>query len=183
MPVIAQIISIAAMLFNILSFQQKKGKGIIAMQLFGGLLFSISFFMLGAYSGGTLNAVAVVRAVLFLKKDVFKTDKLFWMPIFVVVYLLAYLATFTVFQKEPTAINLIIESLPVIGMTASTVAFRLGAGKLIRRYSLISSCVWLIYNITSLSIGAICCEAFSIVSIFVGMYRFDREKKQEETHG
>ena len=41
--------------------------------------------------------------------------------------------------------------------------------------------VWLIYNIVSLSIGAICCEAFSIVSIFVGMYRFDR-KKQEAVH-
>ena len=183
MSITAQIISIAAMLFNILSFQQKKGRGIIAMQLFGGLLFSISFFMLGAYSGGILNAVAVVRAVLFLKKDVFKTDRRFWVPIFIVVYLLAYLATFTVFQKEPTAINLVIECLPVIGMTASTVAFRMGEGKLIRPYSLISSVVWLIYNITSLSIGAICCEAFSIVSIFVGMYRFDREKKQEDNHG
>ena len=33
------------------------------------LLFAINFFMLGAYSGGLLNAVAVIRAILFLKKD------------------------------------------------------------------------------------------------------------------
>ena len=149
----------------------------------GGLLFAINFFMLGAYSGGLLNAVAVIRAILFLKKDMFKTDKLFWLPIFVAVYLMAFVATFTVFQKEFTTVNALLEILPVIGMTASTVAFRLGEGKLIRRYSLISSVAWLIYNIAALSVGAICCEAFSIVSIFVGMYRFDREKKQEEIHG
>ena len=182
MEIIAQVIGIVAMLINILSFQQKKGNGIIAMQLFGGLLFAINFFMLGAYSGGLLNAVAVIRAILFLKKDKFKTDHLFWLPIFVAVYLMAFVATFTIFHKEFTFLNALLEILPVIGMTASTVAFRLGEGKLIRRYSLISSVVWLIYNIVSLSIGAICCEAFSIVSIFVGMYRFDREKKQEAIH-
>lgn len=176
---IAQVISIAAMIFNILSFQNKKASGVIAFQLCGGALFAVSFIMLGAYSGGILNAVAVIRAILFLKKDTFKTDKLFWLPIFTAVYILAYIATFTIFNKEPTVINLIIECLPVIGMVATTVAFRYSDAGIIRRYSLVSSCSWLIYNISSLSIGAICCEAFSIVSIFVGMYRFDRKNAQK----
>lgn len=180
---IAQIISIAAMAFCILSYQQKKAEGVITLQLFGGVLFAISFLMLGAYGGGILNIVAAIRAILFLKKDTFHTDKPFWLPVFFTVYVLAYVATFTVFHKEPTPFHLILECLPVIGMVATTLAFRLGDARIIRRYSLVSSCSWLIYNIAALSIGAICCEAFSIVSIFIGMYRLDRKKPEnKEVH-
>lgn len=177
----AQIISIVAMLINILSFQNKKANGVIAFQLCGGALFAVSFIMMGAYSGGILNAVAVIRAILFLNREKFKMEKPIWLAVFGVVYVLSYMATFTVFHKEPTVVNLIIEFLPVVGMMVSTLAFRHSDAGMIRRYSLGSSCSWLIYNIASLSIGAICCEAVSIVSIFVGMYRFDRKSNKQNT--
>ena len=64
--IIAQIIGIFAMLFNILSYQCKRQKAVIAMQLFGGLLFAVNFLMLGALVGGILNIIAVLRAILFL---------------------------------------------------------------------------------------------------------------------
>jgi len=176
---LAQGIGIVAMIFNILSYQRKSAKGVIAFQLFGGAFFAVSFMMLGAYSGGILNIVAAIRAILFLKKDKFKTDRLFWLPIFFGVYLLSYAATFLLFHKEPTPFNFFIECLPVIGMVATTLAFRYQDAKIIRRFSLISSCSWLVYNIVALSIGAICCEALSIVSIFIGMLRFDIGKKNQ----
>ena len=182
MDMIAQVISIAAMTINILSYQQKKGKGILIMIMCGSALFSVSFFMMGAYIGGILNAVAAIRSILFLKKDVLKTDRLFWLPIFFAVYVLAYVATFTVFHKEPSTINFIIEALPVIGMVAHTLAFRIENAAHIRRFSLVSSVAWLIYNFTAGSIGAICCEIFSMISIFIAMYRYDR-KKQEVSRG
>lgn len=177
---VAQIISIVAMAFNILSFQSKKAKGVIAFQLCGGALFAVSFLMMGAYSGGLLNAIAVIRAILFLNREKFKMEKPVWLVVFGVVCVLSYAATFTVFHKEPTAINLIVEFLPVVGMMISTLAFRHTNAGIIRRYSLGSSCSWLIYNIVSMSIGAICCEAFSIVSILVGMYRLDRKNAQQK---
>ena len=43
----------------------------------------------------------------------------------------------------------------------------------------VSSPAWLIYNIISLSIGAICCEVFSLISILVGLLRLDREKNEK----
>ena len=162
------------MAFNILSYQQKSAKGVIAMQFFGGSLFAVSFLMLGAYSGGLLNVIAAIRAVLFFYKDKFKTDRVGWLIFFCITYLMAYAATFVVFHKEPTALNFLIECLPVIGMVATNLAFRYKEAKIIRRFGLISSCVWLIYNIFAHSIGAICCEALSIGSIFIGMLRLDR---------
>ena len=64
--IIAQIFGIFAMAFNIGSYQGKKQGTVIALQLVGGCLFAVNFLLLGAWVGGILNIIAVVRAVLFL---------------------------------------------------------------------------------------------------------------------
>lgn len=179
METVAQIISIIAMIFNILSYQQKSRKGIIAVQFVGGTLFAVSFLMLGAYSGGLLNVVGAVRAILFYNRDKFKMDKPVWLIIFFAIYLACYAMTFAVFGTEPTPFNFAIEILPVIGLVATTFAYRHTEAKVLRRYSLISSVSWLIYNIVAMSIGAICCEIMSMISIFIGMLRFDLKKKEK----
>ena len=177
MELIAQIIGIAAMGFNILSYQQKTRSRVIAFQLFGGFLFCINFFLLGAISGSLLNAVAVIRAIVFLNKEKLRADRPLWLAGFVAVYLLCYGLTFTVFGTEATTRNLILEALPVIGMTATTISFRLTDAKSIRRYGLISSPSWLIYNVANFAIGAIICEVLSLGSIILGIIRLDLKKK------
>ena len=173
---IAQIVGIFAMTFNILSYQQKTQKGAIAFQLGGSTLFAINYLMLGAVVGGILNAVGIVRALVFLNREKLKATHPAWLAGFITVYLLSYGLTFTVFGKEPTLFNLIIEFLPVVGMTATTISFRLSDAKSIRRFGLISSPSWLVYNIVSFSVGAIICEVLSLGSIFIGMFRHDRKK-------
>ena len=173
---IAQIVGIFAMTFNILSYQQKTQKGAIAFQLGGSTLFAINYLMLGAVVGGILNAVGIIRALVFLNREKLKATHPAWLAGFITVYLLSYGLTFTVFGKEPTLFNLIIEFLPVVGMTATTISFRLSDAKSIRRFGLISSPSWLVYNIVSFSVGAIICEVLSLGSIFIGMFRHDRKK-------
>lgn len=176
LEIVAQVIGIFAMTCNILSYQQKTQKGVLCFQLMGGALFCINFFMLGAIIGGLLNAIAFVRAILFIFKDKLHTDNNYWFVGFIVVFIVCYVLTFTVFQKEPTPINFIIELLPVIGMVALTVGFRMKEAKHVRLCGLVSSPAWLIYNIIAFSIGAIVCEAISIVSIIVGLIRLDKKK-------
>lgn len=174
---IAQIVGLFAMAFNIFSYQQRTQKRAIAFQLGGSILFAINYLMLGAVVGGILNAVGIVRALVFLNKEKLNATKPAWLIGFTTVYLLSYLLTFTVFGKEATVFNLIVEFLPVIGMTATTISFRLSDAKAIRRFGLISSPSWLVYNIVSFSVGAIICEVLSLCSIFIGMFRLDRSKK------
>lgn len=176
MELTAQIVGLAAMSFNILSYQQKTRSQVIAFQLFGGLLFCINFFLLGAISGSLLNAVAVIRAIVFLNKEKLRADHPVWLAGFTAVYLICYGLTFTVFGTEASLRNLVLEALPVIGMTATTISFRLTDAKAIRRYGLISSPSWLIYNISSFSIGAIICEVLSLGSIILGIIRLDRKQ-------
>lgn len=173
--IIAQIIGIAAMIFNIVSYQGKKQSTVIALQLIGGTLFAVNFLMIGATVGGLLNIIAAIRAVIFLFKDKLKADRLPWLIGFIAVYIGVYVLNFTVFGKEPTAFNLIIEVLPVIGMTALNIGFRLKNASDVRKCALISSPAWLIYNITNFAIGAIICEVLSIASVFIGMLRHDRK--------
>lgn len=176
MELVAQIIGIFAMIFNIWSYQQKSQKYIIALQLVGSALFTVHFFMLNAYMGALLNAVGIVRAIVFLHKDKLKSDHILWLLFFILVYVLSYIFTFTVLGKELTALNALVEVLPVIGMTATTFAFRSKTAKTTRLLGLVSSPSWLIYNVVSLSIGAICCEVFSLISIIIGFFRFDRQQ-------
>lgn len=174
---IAQIIGIIAMGFNILSYQQKTRSRAIGFQFFGTALFAVNFFMLGAVVGGILNIVGTVRSVVFIYREKFHADHPAWLIGFIAAYLASYILTFTLFDKEPTALNLIIEFFPVIGMVALTFSYRLTDAKAIRRFGLISSPSWLIYNIANFSIGAICCEVLSLCSIIIGMIRLDRNSK------
>ena len=169
-----QAISIIAMACNILSYQQKKQSHLIVCQLLGGALFAISYFLLGATVGGLLNVLATVRAILFLFEKKLHTSHPAWLCGFIAFYIAFYVLSFTVFGTEPNLIHFVIEILPIIGMTALSVAFMLGNSRMTRRLGLISSPAWLIYNLASGSWGAIACEVMTLVSIIIGMLRHDQ---------
>ncbi|MBQ8550997.1 MAG: YgjV family protein [Clostridia bacterium] len=175
--IIAQAVGIVAMFFNIISYQSKKQSSVIALQLCGGTLFAVNYLLLGATVGGILNILATVRAIVFLFKDKLKADRLPWLFGFIACFIAIYVLNFTLFGKEPTATNLIVEILPVIGMTALSIGFRLKNASDVRRCGLVSSPSWLIYNIYAGSWGAIICEIMTLSSIFIGMFRHDRGKK------
>ncbi len=175
----AQGIGIVAMLFNILSYQQKSSKGVIVMQLFGGALFAVNFFMLGAVVGGMLNVIAVFRAIVYSNKEKFRAESRTWLYLFISLYIASYILTFTLFGKAFTAASAILELLPVIAMTATTIGFYVNKAKFIRKMGLICCPSWLIYNICNLAVGATICEAVSICSIIIGILRYDIKKKSK----
>ena len=170
--IIAQGIGILGMVMNILSYQAKKQKNIIVIQFFGCLFFAINFFMLEAFTGAILNAIGVIRAVIYINKDKIKFMKLV-NYFFIIIYVLSYFATFLVFKKEITVLNLIIEVLPVIAMIASTIAFAMNSAKSVRRFAFISSPSWLVYNCVNLAVGAIVCEIFTLISVILAVIRLD----------
>ena len=178
MELAAQIISIGGMIFNLISFQQKVYKRALLCQMFSTVFFGISYFMLGATVGGILNIVAMIRSVVFLFKEKTRADNVFWMIFFIVSFILSYPAAFLLFGKEPSVKNLVTEIFPIIAMTLATVSIRIGSTKAIRWLGLFASPLWLTYNICSLSLGATLCEILNLISITVGIIRFDRKDKK-----
>ncbi len=179
----AQVISIIAMCLNILSYQAKNKRLLISMQMVGCTLFGVSYFMLGATMGGLLNVVGLARSVVFLWRERFRADHPLWTAAFVLAYLSSYAATFTLLGKEATPQNFAIELLPVIAATIVTVSYRMKGTRPVRLLGLICSPSWLIYNVFSRSIGGIFCEAISLVSIIVGLIRYDLRRADEPPRG
>jgi hypothetical protein len=178
--IIAQILSICGMTMNVLSFQRKQARGIITFQLFGGAFFCVSYFLLGGISGALLNMAAVIRAIIFINKEKLHAERLPWTIGFACLYLLSYVLSFTVFGTEPNPRNLIVEILPVIAMILVTISFGMKNVSAIRRLTLISSPLWLTYNIFTMSIGGIICEILALCSIIIAMFRFDFRKKKND---
>ena len=178
--IIAQIISIIGMLMGVFSYQQKGKARILTFQLIGAALFVIHFFMIDALSGAILNFVAIVRALIFIYEDKIHGDHPAWTIGLTVTYILSYISVFTVFGKEPTAKDLILEILPVIAMTVTTIAFRYKNDKMLRRVAFISSPLWLIYNGIKGSSGGIIGETLNLTSAIIGTIRLDRKKKENK---
>ena len=178
--IVAQIVGIFGMLASVLSYQQKGKARILTFQLLGSALFVVNFFMLGAFSGAILNLIAIIRALIFIYEDKIRGDHPAWTVGLTVVYILSYVSVFTVFGKEPTPLNLILEVLPVIAMTVTTIAFRSKEDKILRRVAFISSPLWLTYNFIFFSLGGIIGETLNLTSAIIGTLRLDRKKKEEK---
>lgn len=175
---VAQVISIIAMAMNILSYQNKKQKNIFLFQMIGAVFFAVSFFMLGGITGAILNIIGIFRALVFLNKERLRADRPIWLVLFSLAFICSYVLTFTVFGKEASALNLLVELLPVAGMIVTTVSFQKKDARSVRVFGLINAPLWLTYNVINLSVGAICSEVISFISIVIGYVRFDTKKKR-----
>lgn len=180
MEIAAQIFGIIGMIFNLLVFQQKTHRGVTLCQFFAAAAFAANYLMLGAFVGGILNLVGVLRAVVFYFKEHTRANSVFWLVIFILAFASSYPMTFLVFGTKPTVSNLIIEVLPVVAMIIITVSLRLGSAKAVRFLGLFSSPMWLTYNIFSGSIGAIASEILNLISMIIGIIRFDIKRCNNE---
>lgn len=180
MELFAQAVGIVAMSFGILSYLNKNQRGIMIFQLLATTFFSIHFWMLGAVTGCLLNVLGVVRAAVYSQRS-----RRAWAahPAWIYVFSAAafgiYVLTFTVFDKEVSAWILLLELLPVVATAVTSVAYRMAGGAQVRVLSLFSSPLWLIYNACNGSVGGVISDSLSIISIFVGMYKHDRKKKDK----
>lgn len=179
LQIVVQAIGIIAMAVNILSYQQKTPKKVMAFLLVGTTLFTIHYFMLGVILGALMNIIAAFRSIVYMNKEKFKSDSIYWLFAFVALYILCYVLTFAVFKTPFTPKNAILELLPVLGLTSSTIGFRLQNAKAIRAYSFFCSVPWLIYNTINHSIGGTICEILSICSIIIGLFRHDIKRKKD----
>ena len=176
---IPQIIGYIAMAIVLITFQFKTQKTIIILQFFSTLLFSIHFFMLGAYSGALLNALCMVRAFVYANLSGWGGHKA-WMYFFIFMTFVCYALTVSLFIPDPTPAQFALEILPVIGNVITCIGMRKEKAADVRRYTLCSSPLWFSYNVISGSIGGALTEAIASLSIITAMIRLDRKKKAEK---
>ena len=181
---IAQIIGMFGVASNMWSFQQKSKYKVVFFQLLGSSLFILNYALLGALTGAFINILQVATAFIFLYKKKTHADHFAWIFILGVFYGLSYVLVFTVFGKEPTLTNLIIEFLPIIGgMLGGVLSYRTKNAGVIRIFGIIKTPVWLTYNISAFSIGGILSDLVCLASMLVGIIRLDMNRKNTTKTG
>ncbi|MBQ5810386.1 MAG: YgjV family protein [Clostridia bacterium] len=176
--IIAQAIGIVAAAVVILSFQQKKQRTVIICQMLGQLLFSVNYLLLGIPTGACLNFLGFARGIIYSNKEKFHAERPIWLILSIASFFCAYLAGFLFFGAEPTIANIAVNFMPVVAITLATISFRAKTAATVRRLGLLSSPLWLTYNIINFTLGGIICEIFNLISIIVGMIRLDIKKQQ-----
>lgn len=163
MYIIAQVIGIIALVLAVISFQQKTHKYIVAFQLAANFAFVLHFGLLGAYTGAILNAVALLRSVVFVNKGKKWADNKIWLWLFCVLSVAAGIITWQ------NALSV----LPILGMVCTTVAFWIKTPRYVRMCALPSSPLWLVYNFASRAWGGVFTEVINMASIIVAIIRLD----------
>jgi len=175
---IAQLIGFVALGLQLWVYQLNKRKSMLNWQLWSNFLFSIHFFLLGAYTGSALNFVGAGRSYTFNKYRHKKWSAvIFWG--FIGIFILAGALTW----QGPLSI------LPVIGMVSGAFAYWQHGTRHIRTLSLIAPPAWFIYNAFNHSYAGMVTEIVIIASILIGKYRHDRysrprlRKLNPQAHG
>ena len=159
--IVAQIIGIIAMIFNILSFQCKKNRNLTIVLGIGSLLFSANFILLNAFASAGFNIINIFRSITFINK---KTRNNLFFAINILLYFIVALFTY---ESLWTLVLL-------FAQFAGTYAIWYKDGGFIRKAQcLCVSPIWLVNNtFVTFTIGGIICETFTIVSALVSFIRF-----------
>ena len=162
MEIIAQIIGIAAMLINIMSFQCKKNRNLFMMIGIGSLLFSINFLLLGSYVSAIYNIISIIRSAFTLNEKFF-TKKYFYL------ICILYVAGTVFAYDNPWSIVLFMAQI------VQTYTMWFTDGGIIRKSQIyFVSPAWLVNNIIVFSIGGVLCEIFIMSSAVISYFRFKK---------
>lgn len=165
---LAQILSILAMIAMVLSYQMKERKYLLWLQLLSNLLFAVSYALLGAKSGAVMSGINMVRSWVFSKKDTAWGSKQVWLYLFLAAALVGGILGW----EGPLSLLVIAATLLL------TVALHSSNMKFMRKVFLAAPILYIVYNVTSRSIGGVGNDIFCLVSAAVAIWRFDIRKTE-----
>lgn len=160
----AQLIGIVALLFILFSFQKNKKYSILLFLVIAQVLFTLHFGLLGAWTGAAMNGVAAIRTYIFNQRGTKSwSNNKFWLYMFILLFWASGIITWKGWYSL----------LPILAMTVDSFAVWNKKTSNIRLIMLIPRPLWFIYNFTVGSYAGMITEVFVLLSIVVGVIRFD----------
>ena len=169
MNLAAQIVGLFGIGCSLLSFQNKKRKMVMLLQMAASALFCCQLFMVGAITGGCIDSISFVRTCVFSQNE----KKWASSPIWLVVFIVAMIATGILTWRDGWSI------LPIIGSVLSTIALWMKKSSHIRIISLFVGPCWLVYNLIHGAYTGALNEVLAMTSIVIGIIRHDLKRNSE----
>ncbi len=179
--IIAMILSLVGMCFNVLSFQVRKKITLLLVQTAGSLVFSISYIFADGGFGAVLNITFLARNILLMIVGDRKGAPMIASVVgLCVAYITGYCIYSFVFNADAPTSDFIWNAVILLGAFIGTIGMSFSNLNLFRAIKLGDSACWLAFNsnIGLGALGGILTEIFSICSIFIALFRF-RKKKDE----
>lgn len=169
--IIAQALGLCGLAASVYSFQRNTHKGIMALQMAAGVFFTANLFMLRAYTGALLNAVAIVRSIVLYNRDKGWVKNHFkkWLAVFCIVFAICGAVGYGMHWETQRALAVI----PAFAMVVNTFSFAASRPKIVRSTILLSSPLWLFYDFVNGSVGGYVNETLVILSAIIGLLRYD----------
>lgn len=162
--ILSQIIGFLAVTLFLLSYQQKKRKNIILLNVVSRALYIVQYLLLGAFEGAVLDILGAVSSVVAAKKDVGFLKKHTRLCVGIMDLLIVGVGL--LLYESPLSL------LPIAGVLLHTTAFWINDERIIRRVSLLGSPFWLVYNFASRAYGSAVGDALTMVSIVTAMIKY-----------
>ncbi len=164
-----QIISIAAMIITVLSFQMKKRSGILLFQVIGNVLFLLSYICLQTWAAVAINVIYIIRNITYMFKGKYR--------------ILDSVAVPVLFGAACVIMGLLTwggvkDALAIVGALFGCAALYMTDEKKMLTIKVGDSLCWLVYNSWCMVTGGIICEVCNLASIALSLLR---RKKADST--
>lgn len=167
----AQACSIISLILTIISYQMKSPKMLLVVNFCATAAMTVSYLLLGAWSGMILNCLCLVRNLCFIYKDKEMFGKKPLSSSAVLPIIIVLMVGGALMSWDGPASLLI-----MVALALNTFFMSLDDNQKLRYSILLTSSLVIVYNVLVMNYAAILNEAFAIVSSVVGIVRF-REKK------
>lgn len=167
----AQIIGLIALILIVSAYQFDNSKTINMFYIFSSALFTVHFFMLGAYTGSLINFLSFLSCIIFNFRGEKKwASTRFWPILF---SLLGVVLGIFTWQN-------ILSLCPIVSFCFSRASLFCRKATQTRLLMLPASILFWIYNFFSSSFSGVLTESIVLVIAIVAVVRFDILKKEEK---
>lgn len=157
---IAQIVGYVAIAESVFIFISNKREKILIFKLIDDALWFTNMVLMGAYTGAVLNAIAIVREIIFFNrgKKKWATHK-FWLFFFMIVMLVSPVLTWA----GPVSI------LPAMGSCVAVICFYAEKPIMTKYLAYFAQGSWLAYAVLTKNWSSTVCNVIALVSATIGI--------------
>lgn len=169
--IVAQVLGFCAMISSIFCFKEKNRNKLLIWQIIITSLWTLHFILLRVPTGMAINAMQVVRSIVFYNKEKQAwAQKNIWLYVFIALTIVLGIATW----ESPISL------LPTVGTVFSTISLWMKKPFHIRLLTYPVSCTWIIYDGFSGSIGGVLNETFVLITITITIFTKDLKARKAE---
>ena len=166
--IVAQVLGVTAVVMFLLSFQFKKRRNILIVNIVSRTLYVLQYIVLGAFEGAVLDFMGMLSSVIARYKERQFVRKN-WVFFLIAIDAVLIATGFALYEN-------IFSLFAIGGIVFEISALWLTNESHIRKLSLISTPFWFTYNAANRAYGSAVGSALAMVSIIIAMVRYDKKR-------